>query len=88
VSDTLHVTTSRDILESIARGEDRRGQHGARYAGWDAGQLEDEVRAELLADRALRREHRVLGAFEQRWNAAARLLGVDLSRISHLSGRA
>jgi putative AlgH/UPF0301 family transcriptional regulator len=26
--------------------------------------------------------------FEQRWSAAARLLGVDLARLSHVAGRA
>ena len=46
VSDTIHVTTSRDIS----------GRHGSRpgpeeamialgYAGWDGGQLEEEIRA-------------------------------------------
>jgi putative AlgH/UPF0301 family transcriptional regulator len=40
----IQVTTSRDVLAAIARGE---GPHGAfvalGYAGWDAGQLEREM---------------------------------------------
>lgn len=89
VSDTLHVTTSRDILESIARGEGpAEASMALGYAGWDAGQLEDEVRHNSWLTAPCDESIVFSVPFEQRWNAAARLLGVDLSRISHLSGRA
>lgn len=89
VSDTLHVTTSRDILESIARGEGpAEASMALGYAGWDAGQLEDEVRQNSWLTAPCDESIVFSVPFEQRWNAAARLLGVDLSRISHLSGRA
>jgi putative transcriptional regulator len=89
VSRTLHVTTSRDILESMARGDGPSGASMALgYAGWDAGQLEEEVRQNSWLTAPCDDAIVFSVPFEQRWNAAARLLGVDLSRISHLSGRA
>ena len=46
VSDTIHVTTSRDILAAMARGEGpEEAVVALGYAGWDGGQLEDEIRA-------------------------------------------
>lgn len=89
VSEQLQVTTSRDILESIARGEGpREGLMALGYAGWEAGQLEEEVLGNswltVPCDEALL----FSVPFEQRWSAAARLLGIDPSRLSHLSGHA
>jgi putative transcriptional regulator len=89
VSDTVHVTTSRDILAAMARGQGP-GQAivALGYAGWDGGQLEDEIRANVWlsapADSAIIFDL----PFESRWHAAARLLGVELSRISPISGNA
>ena len=89
VSESLHVTTSRDILESMARGGGPSGASMALgYAGWDAGQLEEEVRQNSWLTAPCDDSIVFSVPFEQRWNAAARLLGVDLARISHLSGRA
>lgn len=89
VSDTLHVTTSRDILEAMANG---RGPDEASmalgYAGWDAGQLEEEVRQNSWLTAPCDEAIVFTLPFEQRWSAAARLLGVDLTRLSHLSGSA
>ena len=46
VSDALHVTTSRDILAAMARGEGpEEAVVALGYAGWDGGQLEEEIRA-------------------------------------------
>jgi putative transcriptional regulator len=89
VSDAVHITTSRDILEAMARGEGpSQASMALGYAGWDAGQLEEEVRQNSWLTAPCDDSIVFTIPFEQRWNAAARLLGVDLSRISHLSGRA
>jgi len=85
----VSITTSRDILEAMARGEGPDNTLLALgYAGWGAGQLEQEMldNAWLTgpADKAILFE---LPA-EQRWEAAARLLGVDLSLMSGESGHA
>jgi len=89
VSEALHVTTSRDILEAIARGEGPpRAAMALGYAGWDAGQLEEEVRQNAWLTAPCDDSIVFEVPFEQRWHAAARLLGVDLARLSHVAGRA
>src|SRR4030081_3525689 len=46
VSDIIHVTTSRDILAAMARGQGpAEAVVALGYAGWGGGQLEDEIRA-------------------------------------------
>lgn len=85
----LHVTTSRDILEAMARGEGPANSTVALgCAGWGAGQLEFELGenswltapadAALLFDTPL----------DQRWQAAAGRIGVDMSRMADYSGHA
>jgi putative transcriptional regulator len=58
------------------------------YAGWDGGQLEAEIRANawLCAPVDLAQIFEL--PFESRWQAAGRLLGVELTRISPISGNA
>ncbi len=89
VSDSLHVTTSRDVLAAMARGDGPA--HAAialGYAGWEAGQLDEELLQNawltVPCDDSLIFEL----PYEQRWHAAARLLGVEFSRISTQAGRA
>ena len=89
VSDTLHVTTSRDVLAAMAQGAGpAQAVIALGYAGWEAGQLDEEVLQNawltVPCDDALIFEL----PYEQRWHAAARLLGVELSRISTQAGRA
>src|SRR6267154_1107069 len=89
VSDALHVTTSRDILAAMALG---KGPNEAvialGYAGWDGGQLEDEIRANAWLSAPVDPGLIFDLPFESRWQAAGRLLGVELSRISPISGNA
>ncbi|MCE3284082.1 MAG: hypothetical protein K0R70_338 [Steroidobacteraceae bacterium] len=88
-SDRMHLTTSRDILDALAAGEGPESAVIALgYAGWDAGQLEDEMarNAWLTVDA----DERVLFStpVEQRWQAAAKLLGIDLRALSSDAGHA
>jgi len=89
VSDHLHLTTSRDILDALARGEGpAEAAFALGYAGWDAGQLEDEVAQNawltVPADARL-----VFGTpVAERWQAAGRLLGVNLLHLSSDAGHA
>ena len=85
----LAVTTSRDILEAMARGDGPvHAIVALGYAGWDAGQLEDELAANSWL--TVPAEQAILFAtpMEQRWQAAARALGVDLSRLADYAGHA
>jgi len=58
------------------------------YAGWDGGQLEDEIRANAWLNAPVDTAIIFDVPFESRWHAAARLLRVDLSRLSPQSGNA
>jgi putative transcriptional regulator len=89
VSDLIHVTTSRDILAAIARGQGpQEAVVALGYAGWDGGQLEEEIRANAWLSAPVESGIIFDLPFESRWQAAARLLGVELSRISPISGNA
>ena len=89
VSDTLGLSTSQDILRAIA--EDRGPDNwlvALGYAGWGPGQLEQEITGNAWlngpADNTI-----VFGMpEEQRWQAAATKLGVDLSTLSEDAGHA
>jgi putative transcriptional regulator len=89
VSDRLHLSTSRDILEALARGEGPAAAVIALgYAGWDAGQLEAEVAQNAWL--TVPAEERLVfeTALDDRWEAACRLLGVDLLHLSSDAGHA
>lgn len=89
VSDSIHVTTSRDILNAIAVGAGPSPAFVALgYAGWDSGQLEEEIKANAWLNAPA--DARIIFdlPFEERWTAAARLLGVDLARLASISGNA
>jgi putative transcriptional regulator len=89
VSDTIHVTTSRDILAAMARGAGpAEAVVALGYAGWDGGQLEDEIKANAWLNAPVDAAIIFDLPFESRWEAAGRLLGVELSRISPISGNA
>jgi putative transcriptional regulator len=89
VSDIIHVTTSRDILAAMARGQGpEEAVVALGYAGWDGGQLEDEIRANAWLSAPVDPGLIFELPFESRWQAAGRLLGVELSRISPISGNA
>lgn len=89
ISSSLALTTSRDVLAAMAEGRGpNRALVALGYAGWGAGQLERE-----LAENAwlsVPCESNILFAtpFEDRWAAAARLLGVDIAQLSHPAGHA
>jgi len=89
ISDTLHVTTSRDILHAMSQGTGPSNAVLALgYAGWDGGQLEAEIRANSWLNAPIDTSIIFDLPFESRWQAAGRLLGIELSRLSSLSGNA
>ena len=89
IAEGINLTTSRDILRDIARGEGPVNFLVALgYAGWGAGQLENEITENAWLNAPL--DGRVLFElpYEQRWHAAAGLAGVDISRLAPHSGHA
>ncbi|HET6586728.1 MAG TPA: YqgE/AlgH family protein [Oleiagrimonas sp.] len=83
------VTTSRDILVAVAAGEGP--QHAVvalGYAGWEAGQLDQEIRDNAWL--TVRADNRIVfdTALEQRWSAAASLVGIDVSQLAGYAGHA
>lgn len=89
VSDSIQVTTSRDVLAAMARGEGPPGAFIALgYAGWEAGQLERELRENAWMSIPLDEQLLFELPHEERWAAAWRRLGIDLGRLSHLTGHA
>src|SRR5678815_5691962 len=89
IGEQLYVTTSRDVLEAMARGDGPRHVTVALgCAGWGAGQLESElVENSWITAPA---DPRLLFALPlgARWEAAAGSIGVDMSRMADYSGHA
>jgi len=89
VGHSMCVTTSQDILADMAAGRGPgRILMALGYSGWEAGQLECELRQNawltVPATRALVFET----PFEQRWRAAARSIGIDPANLSLYAGTA
>jgi len=89
ISETLSVTTSRDVVVAMAEG---RGPQEALvalgYTGWGAGQLEQELKenAWLLTQAS----EKILfdTPIEHRWEGAARLLGAHIATLPNYVGNA
>ena len=89
VNDNISVTTSRDILEAMAKGDGpNKTLVALGYAGWGAGQLEREMQENAWLSGPA--ESAILFDLpaEERWEAAARLLGVDVNLLSSEAGHA
>jgi putative transcriptional regulator len=89
VRDAIGLTTSKDILEAVGRGEGpQKILVTLGYAGWSAGQLEHE----LSQNAWLTVEARDAIIFdlpaEERLPAAMELLGVDYARLADEAGHA
>ena len=89
VGDGLEVTTSRDVLAAVAEGQGpRRCFVALGYAGWTAGQLEEELKGNAWLSTPA--DARIIfdTPVELRWQAAASLIGVDLALLSGDAGHA
>jgi len=89
IDGAVAITTSRDVLEAMADGSGpSRFLVALGYAGWGPGQLEREMAENAWlsgpADPAIIFERDT----DERWQAAAALLGVDLSLLSSDTGHA
>lgn len=89
ISEGLFITTSRDVLTAIGQGKGPREFFVALgYAGWTAGQLESEVLHNSWLNTPSDRAILFTVPAEDRWQAATRLLGVDVMQLTGQAGHA
>lgn len=89
VTADITLTTSCDILRAIANNEGPRDHLIALgYAGWAAGQLEQELAANSWLTVPANSDIIFNTPAEQRLGAAAALLGIDMNLISAAAGHA
>ena len=89
VNDNVALTTSKDILQAIANNEGPDDCIVALgYAGWAAGQLEQEMADNTWLSCPADEQIIFNTPVEERWKAAAKLIGVDLSLMSNDAGHA
>jgi putative transcriptional regulator len=89
VGESIGLTTSKDILQAVARGEGpEQILVTLGYAGWAPGQLENEIAQNAWLTVAA--DTRILfdTPAEQRYDAGLKLLGIDLAMLSDGAGHA
>src|SRR3954447_7038886 len=89
ISESIQVTTSRDVLAAMATGTGpEKAFIALGYAGWEAGQLEKEMLdnswLSVPADESVIFDL----PYEERWLASLRLLGVEAGQLTSFSGHA
>jgi len=89
VSEDIHLSTSHDILEDIARGTGpEHFMFVLGYAGWTAGQLERELLENSWIVSGVNQQILFQSPPEHRWALSARSIGVDKAHLSSQSGHA
>ena len=89
VGHAMYVTTSQDILTDMAAGNGPgRMLMALGYAGWEAGQLEDEIRENSWLTVPASSNLVFETPFEDRWREAARSIGIDPASLSLHAGNA
>ena len=89
VTDTIGITSSRDILEAMAAGDrPDKAIITLGYAGWGAGQLEPELAANAWLSGPASSKIVFETPVERRWLDAAALLGVDMNLLTGDVGHA
>lgn len=87
VSDSISLTTSRDIIEAIAAGTGpERYLVALGYAGWGEGQLEKEMLANAWLNTPFGGNVLFDIPVHQRWSAAAGQIGIDINKLTMPAG--
>lgn len=87
--DGLAITTSRDILEAMARGQGpAEALIALGYAGWGPGQLEEEISRNAWLTVPASADVIFETPVDQRFQAAFRLLGIDPAFLATSAGHA
>jgi putative transcriptional regulator len=89
VSNDICLTLSRDIIDAMATGSGpSKSLVALGYAGWEAGQLGNEMLANSWLNVPATTDIVFDLPFTDRWAAAARAIGIDLTRMSPDAGHA
>ncbi len=89
VSSDIHLTLSRDIIDALASGSGPgKSLVALGYAGWEPGQLEEEMLANSWLNVPATPDIVFDTPFNERWMKAAKTLGIDISQISSDAGHA
>ena len=89
IGDDIAVATSKDILSALANGTGpQRVLIALGYAGWGAGQLEQEVLDNAWLSGPADASVIFDVPFDKRWEVATRALGVDPERLMGGAGHA
>lgn len=89
VADDVSLSTSRDILESIGHDDGPEAFLVALgYAGWGEGQLEEELGSNAWLTCPASTDILFRTPVDQRYEAALRLIGIDLNQLSDSVGHA
>lgn len=87
--DGIGITISNDIIAAIAQEQGpERYLIALGYAGWGVGQLEEEIRENAWLNGPVDKAVLFDTPVEQRWQAAAALIGVDINQLSGEAGHA
>jgi len=89
ISGELCLTTSQDILKAIAKGEGPKNfLITLGYAGWSKQQLDKEVKENTWLSTEYDENVIFNTPISQRWNAAAKKMGLDIRLLSAEVGHA
>ena len=89
VSADVSLTTSRDILVDLGEGEGPEHYLLALgYSGWGEGQLEDELGGDAWLTCPAEASILFHTRWQDRYNAALKLIGIDLNQLTGGAGHA
>ena len=89
VSETLALSATVDILQALAAGTGPRYHLLALgYAGWGAGQLDQEIQANAWMTSEADDEIVFNTELDQKWPRAMAMLGINISMLSSDAGHA
>ena len=87
VSESISLTTSRDVIEAIAIDQGPEQYLVALgYAGWGEGQLEQEILANAWLNTPCGKHILFDTPIDLRWRAAAGQLGIDINQLTTPAG--
>lgn len=90
VAEGVALTATREVLEAMGDA-DRRPRYAMLalgYAGWGAGQLEDEIKENVWLTCDPDEELLFGSDYDGKWSRALEKIGVDAAKLSSLTGSA